>query len=69
MDSLACGLEANEFSRQGELVTGPESIYGPGVGAAFRKRDQELVTTFNQAMQALREDGTYDALWQKYIGD
>ncbi|HSH47461.1 MAG TPA: transporter substrate-binding domain-containing protein [Halomonas sp.] len=62
-------LTEEQFARQGELVTGPESIYGPGVGAAFRKRDQELVATFNQAMQALRDNGTYDALWQKYIGD
>lgn len=56
-----------QFKRVGELVTGPESIYGPGVGAAFRKRDKELVESFNAAMEKVKEDGTFDELHEKYF--
>lgn len=62
-------LGDQRFERVGELVTGPESIYGPGIGAAFRKRDRELVEQFNQAMQRVKQDGTYDRLHHKYFDD
>lgn len=62
-------LGDSHFERIGELVTGPESIYGPGIGAAFRKRDRELVDEFNRAMHEVKQDGTYDRLHQQYFGD
>lgn len=55
------------FVRKGELVTGPESIYGPGVGAAFRQRDRELAVEFSEAIQGLKDDGDYQALWARYF--
>ncbi|QJQ95874.1 MULTISPECIES: transporter substrate-binding domain-containing protein [Halomonadaceae] len=62
-------LSDDRFARQGELVTGPESIYGPGIGAAFRQRDTDLVEAFNSAMAELKEDGTFDALYSSYFAD
>lgn len=62
-------LGEEDFSRVGKLVTGPESIYGPGVGAAFRKRDRELVEAFNAAMAEVKQSGTFETLQQKYFGE
>ncbi|MFC3286117.1 transporter substrate-binding domain-containing protein [Litchfieldella rifensis] len=60
-------LGDERFKRQGALITGPESIYGPGIGAAFRQRDEDLAEAFNQAMAELKEDGTFDALYADYF--
>lgn len=57
------------FQRVGELITGPESIYGPGIGAAFRPRDAELAASFNAAMAEIKRDGTLAALHEKYLGE
>ena len=57
------------FARKGELVTGPESIYGPGIGAAFRPRDEALAATFSEAIQGLKDDGDYQALWARYFDE
>ncbi|KAA0010415.1 transporter substrate-binding domain-containing protein [Billgrantia pellis] len=62
-------LHDERFSRQGELVTGPESIYGPGIGAAFRPRDEALAEAFNEAMAELKTDGTFDVIFDSYFGD
>ncbi len=42
-------------------------IFGPGVGAAFRKDDTDLAAMFNKAIAALKADGTFDALAKKYF--
>jgi ABC-type amino acid transport substrate-binding protein len=42
-------------------------IFGPGVGAAFRKDDTDLAAMFNKAVAALKADGTFDALAKKYF--
>lgn len=62
-------LDDERFKRVGELITGPESIYGPGIGAAFRPRDAKLVASFNAAMAELKQDGTFAALHEKYLGE
>lgn len=62
-------LDDPNVSRVGELVTGPESIYGPGIGAAFRQRDTALVEEFNAAMAKVKANGTYDTLHEKYFGE
>lgn len=59
----------DRFERKGDLVTGPESIYGPGIGAAFRQRDKALVEAFNEAMAELKADGTFDAIFESYFGN
>ncbi|WP_136066315.1 transporter substrate-binding domain-containing protein [Modicisalibacter radicis] len=62
-------LGDEEFARVGKLVTGPESIYGPGIGAAFRKRDAALAEDFNAAMGEIKADGTFQRLHEKYFGE
>jgi polar amino acid transport system substrate-binding protein len=42
-------------------------IFGPGVGAAFRKDDTDLAAMFNKAIAELKADGTFDKLAKKYF--
>lgn len=44
-----------------------KDIFGPGVGAAFRKDDTDLAAMFNKAIAALKADGTFDKLAAKYF--
>lgn len=60
-------LNDERFKRKGELVTGPESIYGPGIGAAFRQRDEALAEAFNESMHELKKDGTFDVIFESYF--
>lgn len=60
-------LNDERFSQYGNLITGPEAIYGPGIGAAFRPRDKQLINDFNQAIQELKENGTFEHLYQRYF--
>ncbi|MCG7627917.1 transporter substrate-binding domain-containing protein [Epibacterium sp. MM17-32] len=43
------------------------AIFGPGVGGGIRKGDTELREKMNAAIQQIREDGTYDAISDKYF--
>lgn len=43
------------------------AIFGPGVGSGIRKGDTELLEKMNAAIQQIREDGTYDAISDKYF--
>ncbi|WP_027967691.1 transporter substrate-binding domain-containing protein [Halomonas halocynthiae] len=51
----------------GELVNEPERYFGEGFGIAFRQRDEELAEQFNAALLELKENGTYDEIYQKYF--
>jgi polar amino acid transport system substrate-binding protein len=51
----------------GEPFLDPE-IHGVGAGIAVRKGDDELRETFNAAIKAIREDGTYQQISDKYFG-
>ena len=52
----------------GEIVfVGPEVEIGGGVGAGLRKDDEELRAKIDDALQALKDDGTVDALIQEYF--
>ncbi|MDX1464212.1 MAG: transporter substrate-binding domain-containing protein [Halomonas sp.] len=62
-------LDDDAYARRGELVTEPASIYGPGVGAAFRQRDTELAERFNAAMAEVKADGTFERLQEEYFGE
>lgn len=56
-----------DLTRVGGLINKPASIFGEGVGAAFRKRDQELQAAVNQALRDLKADGTYHRLMNRYF--
>lgn len=45
----------------------PVDIFGPGAGIAVRKGDKELVDKLNAAIKAIREDGTYKKINDKYF--
>jgi polar amino acid transport system substrate-binding protein len=49
------------------MIRRDPAIFGPGVGAAFRKEDTDLCAMFNQAIAALFADGTYDRLAKRYF--
>ncbi|MCP4384339.1 MAG: transporter substrate-binding domain-containing protein [Hyphomicrobiales bacterium] len=51
----------------GEPFTHPE-IHGAGAGIAVRKGDEELKEAFNVAIKAIRDDGTYQKISDKYFG-
>jgi arginine/ornithine transport system substrate-binding protein len=41
--------------------------FGEGAGIAIRKEDKELAEMFNKAIDAIRADGTYQAIQDKYF--
>jgi polar amino acid transport system substrate-binding protein len=50
----------------GDPITDPAFV-GEGVGIAVRQEDTELVSRLNEALIAIREDGTYKAINDKYF--
>lgn len=50
----------------GEPITDPAFV-GDGVGIAMRQGDTELIADMNAALQAIRDDGTYKAINDKYF--
>lgn len=44
-----------------------KAVIGEGVGIAVRKSDQDLKQQINQAIAAVRADGTYDQIVKKYF--
>jgi arginine/ornithine transport system substrate-binding protein len=50
----------------GEGLSDPQ-WFGEGVGIALRQGDDELRARFNEAIAAIRENGTYDEIAQKYF--
>ncbi|GAB2802225.1 ABC transporter substrate-binding protein [Halomonas shantousis] len=60
--------QQGDYKTVGEMITEPKKYFGEGFGVAFRKRDQELAEKFNQALATLKENGTYNEIYQKYFG-
>ncbi|ANF57068.1 transporter substrate-binding domain-containing protein [Halotalea alkalilenta] len=52
----------------GDMIDEPKEYFGDGFGIAFRPRDEALAERFNQALAEVREDGTYQSLYDKYFG-
>jgi polar amino acid transport system substrate-binding protein len=48
------------------LATDPV-INGEGAGVGIRKEDQDLKAMFNTAIDAIRADGTYQKINDKYF--
>lgn len=55
------------FETVGDEVSEPESIFGPGVGAAFRQDDEALAETFNEGLQRVKDNGTYEEIMNRYF--
>jgi polar amino acid transport system substrate-binding protein len=50
----------------GEPITDPKFV-GEGVGIAVRQEDTELLGKLNAALKAIRADGTYKTINDKYF--
>jgi len=57
---------------QGFAFAGPDfydpAFHGEGAGIAIRKGEQDLIDGFNQAIDRIRADGTYQAISDRYFG-
>ncbi|MDN6298014.1 MAG: transporter substrate-binding domain-containing protein [Halomonas sp.] len=53
----------------GDMITEPKQYFGDGFGMAFRKRDKDLAEQFNQALETLRNNGTYDDIKARYFDE
>ncbi len=54
-----------KFERVGDFVRDP--ILGNGAGIAVRKGDKDLVAAFNKALTAIKANGTYTKINNKYF--
>jgi arginine/ornithine transport system substrate-binding protein len=54
------------FALLGEAHSVPE-IHGEGAGIGVRQGEEELRDRFSEAIQAIREDGTYDEIMGRYF--
>ncbi|MBE0485914.1 transporter substrate-binding domain-containing protein [Marinobacter sp.] len=59
--------EQTILNRDGYKEVGESVKLGEGVGVAMRKRDADLAEDINAALKKLKEDGTYDAIMEKYF--
>ncbi|SDO14747.1 transporter substrate-binding domain-containing protein [Vreelandella arcis] len=59
--------EEGDYTVVGEMLTEPKEYFGDGFGIAFRQRDEALAEQFNEALETLREDGTYDEIYARYF--
>jgi arginine/ornithine transport system substrate-binding protein len=68
--ALAKGFLATPDGRGFDFV-GPSFAnprwFGEGIGIALRKDDQDLKARFDAAIDAIRADGTYDAISRRYF--
>jgi len=68
--SISSGLLAKEGGDKFEFV-GPKlndsKWFGEGAGIAIRKRDKDLAEQFNAAIDAIRANGTYKKIQDKYF--
>ncbi len=59
--------EQTILNRDGFKEVGESVKLGDGVGVAMRKRDTQLAEDINAALKKLKDDGTYDAIMNKYF--
>lgn len=65
-DSFLKKPEGKDFAFVGEPLT-DEKIFGRGVAFGVRKQDPELKARLNEAIAALKQDGTLNRLAKKYF--
>jgi arginine/ornithine transport system substrate-binding protein len=65
-ESLLKTDQGKEFEFVGPAYADPK-WFGYGVGIALRKADTDLRDKFNEAIDAIRADGTWDKIAQKYF--
>jgi arginine/ornithine transport system substrate-binding protein len=65
-DSVLQGENGDEFEFVGPPYNDPK-WFGEGAGIALRKDEPELKEMFNKAIDAIRANGKYDEIAQKYF--
>ncbi len=60
--------KADNLTYVGEQVTNKE-YFGNGFGIAINKDDAELVSQLNAALKAVKANGAYDKIFNKYFGE
>ncbi|MCH8552032.1 MAG: transporter substrate-binding domain-containing protein [Natronospirillum sp.] len=55
------------FESVGEPVTEPRSVFGDGVGAAFHPDDRALADVFNEGLERVKQNGTYEQIMNSYF--
>ncbi|SHM05698.1 transporter substrate-binding domain-containing protein [Vreelandella subglaciescola] len=58
-----------DYKVVGKMLTEPKQYFGDGFGMAFRKRDKDLADQFNQALETLKDNGTYDEIKANYFDE
>ncbi|GAA3894878.1 ABC transporter substrate-binding protein [Halomonas cibimaris] len=61
--------DSRDYQVVGEMITEPKQYFGDGFGIAFRQRDRDLAEQFNQALETLKDNGTYDKIKARYFDD
>ncbi|WP_026106237.1 transporter substrate-binding domain-containing protein [Vreelandella jeotgali] len=56
-----------DYEVVGDMITEPKKYFGDGFGMAFRQRNEDLAAAFNQALDTLQENGTYDDIKARYF--
>ncbi|MCW4153273.1 MULTISPECIES: transporter substrate-binding domain-containing protein [Halomonadaceae] len=59
--------EEGDYIVVGDMLTEPKEYFGDGFGIAFRQRDEALAEQFNEALETLRDNGTYDEIYARYF--
>lgn len=59
--------EEGDYTVVGEMLTEPKEYFGDGFGIAFRQRDEALAEQFNEALETLRDNGSYDEIYARYF--
>ncbi|EBA06685.1 amino acid ABC transporter, periplasmic amino acid-binding protein [Sagittula stellata E-37] len=65
--SFLSSPEGEAYEMRGPEFTDPQ-FFGYGAGVAVRQDDQYIADAFSEAIKALREDGTYQELSDKWFG-
>lgn len=65
-DGLLGKKGGDKFNFVGPKLNDPK-WFGEGAGIAIRKQDKDLVEQFNRAIEAVRADGTYQKIQDKYF--
>ena len=66
IDGLLGKEGGDKFEFVGPKLTDPK-WFGEGAGIAIRKQDKDLVEKFNTAIKAVRADGRYQTIQDKYF--
>nr|WP_251977479.1 MULTISPECIES: transporter substrate-binding domain-containing protein [unclassified Salinicola] len=67
LDTLELGSPDSDYVQVGPRINRPASIFGRGNAIAVRPRDEALAEAFNQALDSVYADGTFEALMTQYF--